>query len=127
MSPRCLSGTYPRRPISTSLRRLLYVPNETPNNVAVIRFHHISELRCRDVLLVSLYYFFKLLCHNLHLVGFHVSFKCQIKTPNFSSTNQEGSKSSLDCKLAELLLHLTTATCINNGGNIYCVDIHISW
>ena len=25
-------------------------PNETPNNIAVVRFHHVLELRCRDVL-----------------------------------------------------------------------------
>ena len=35
-------------------------------------------------------------------------------------------KSSLDYKLAELLLHLKTATCINNTCNIYYVDICIS-
>ena len=32
-SPRRLSGAYPRRPISTSLQRLLWVPDETPSNV----------------------------------------------------------------------------------------------
>ena len=58
-------------------------------------------------------------------IGFYVSFKYQIKKPNFFSTNEEGNKSSLDYKLAELLLHLTTATCINNSSSIYCVDIHI--
>ena len=65
-----LSDTYPRRPITTSLRRLLEVPNEAPNNVAVVGLHHVSELRCCDGL-----YIFKLLCHELNLVGFHVSFK----------------------------------------------------
>ena len=99
MSPRRLSGTYPRPPISTCLRRLLWVPNETPNNVGVIRLH-----RCRDVLLVGPYCFFKLLCHNLHLVEFYVSFKYQIKTPNFPCTNHEGNRNSLDYKVAELLL-----------------------
>ena len=61
------------------------------------------------------------------MIGFYVSFKYQIKTPNFSSTNQEGNESSLDYKLAELLLHLTMATCINNIGSIYLVDTYISW
>ena len=42
-SRRRLSGTYLRRPISASLRRLLQVPNETLNNVAVVRLHHVSE------------------------------------------------------------------------------------
>ena len=32
---------------TTSLRRL---PNETPNNVAVVRLLHVSELRCRNAL-----------------------------------------------------------------------------
>ena len=53
--------------------------NGTPINVAVVHPHHVSELRCRDALLVELFYVFKLLCHDLHLVGFHVSFKPQIK------------------------------------------------
>ena len=92
-----------------------------------MRLHHVSELLCRDVLLIGLYFFFKLLCHNLHLVGFYVSFKYQIKTPNFPSTDHEGNKSNLDYKLAELLLHLAKATCIDKSGNIYCVDIYISW
>ena len=62
-------------PITTSLRRFLQVPKETPNNVVVVvRLYHVSELRCCDGLYVS-----KLLCHELNLVGFHVSFKYQIK------------------------------------------------
>ena len=37
------------------------------------------------------------------------------QTPKFCSTNQEGNKkSSLEYKLAKLLLYLKTATCINN-------------
>ena len=67
---RRLSGTYPRRPISTSLQRLLWVPNKTPKNVVVVCLHHVSELRFRDLLLVGLYYSFKSFCCNLHLVGF---------------------------------------------------------
>ena len=47
--PRRLSGTCPRRPISTSLLRLLYFPNEIPNDIPVVRLYHVSELRCRDV------------------------------------------------------------------------------
>ena len=69
-SPGRLSSTYLWRPISTSLRRLLQVPNETLNNVAVVRLHHFSELRCCDVLLIGLYYIFKLLCLELNPVGF---------------------------------------------------------
>ena len=71
-----------------SLRRLLKVPNETPNNVVVVRLHYILELRCRDVLFVGLYYVFKLLGHDLHLVGFHVSFKYQIKHQIFLVPNK---------------------------------------
>ena len=82
-SPRRLSGTYAWLPISTSLRRLLLVPNETLNNVAVVRLHLVSELRCCDALLMSLYYAFKLLNYELNLIGFHVSFKYQIKRQNF--------------------------------------------
>ena len=40
-SPRRLNGTYPRLSISTFLRRLLQIPNETPNNVTVVRLHHV--------------------------------------------------------------------------------------
>ena len=87
-SPRRLSGTHPQCPISMSLRRLLKVPNETPNNVAVVRLHYILELRCRDALFVGLYYVFKLLGHDLHLVGFHVSFKYQIKHQIFLVPNK---------------------------------------
>ena len=50
-----------------------------PNNVAMVRLYHVSELRYRDALLVDLYYVFKLLCHDLHLIGFHVTFKYEIK------------------------------------------------
>ena len=82
-SLRRLNGTYPRLPISMSPRRLLQVPNKTPNHVAVVRLHHVLELRCRDALLVGLYYAFMILCHDLHLLGFHVSFKYQIKNQNF--------------------------------------------
>ena len=39
---------------------LVYLYNVS-NKVAVIRFHHVSELRCRKILLVGLYYVFKLL------------------------------------------------------------------
>ena len=53
---------YPRRPISTSPRRLLQVPNKTPNNVAVVRLHHASELRCPDALLLDFYYVFMFPC-----------------------------------------------------------------
>ena len=89
-SPRGLSGTYLWRPFSTSRLRLMYVPNETPNKVAVVRLDHFSELHCRDALLVGLYYVFKLLCHDLHLVDFHVSFKYQTKQQNFlASTSRE--------------------------------------
>ena len=49
----------------------------------VVRFHHVSELRCCDALLISLYYVFRLLCHELNPVGFHVSFKYQIKQQHF--------------------------------------------
>ena len=53
---------YPRRPISTSPRRLLQVPNKTPNNVAVVRLHHASQLRCPDALLLDFYYVFMFPC-----------------------------------------------------------------
>ena len=62
-----------------SLWRLQSLPKKIPNNVAVLRLRHVSELHCRDALLVGLYYVFKLPCHDLHLVGFYVSFKYQIK------------------------------------------------
>ena len=52
-----IRGTYPRHH-STYLRRLLYVPNETPHNVAVVRLLHVSELRCCDTFLIGLYYIF---------------------------------------------------------------------
>ena len=82
-SPTSLSGTYPWRPISASLRRLLYVPNETLINVAVVHLHHVSILPCCDALLIGHYYVFKLLCHELNLPSFHASFKYQIKQQNF--------------------------------------------
>ena len=82
-SPRCFSGTHPWRPISTSLRRLLYVPNETLSKFAVVHLYHVSGLRYCDALLIGLYYVSKLLCHELNLVSFHVSFKYQIKQQNF--------------------------------------------
>ena len=82
-SLRRLNGTYQRLPISMSPRRLLQVPNKTPNCVAGVRLCHVLELRCRDALLVGLYYGFMILCHDLHLLGFHVSFKYQIKHQNF--------------------------------------------
>ena len=81
-SPRRLSGTYAWLPISTSLRRLLLVPNERLNNVAVVRLHLVSGLRCCDALLLGLYYAFKLFNYELNLIGFHVSFKYQIKRQN---------------------------------------------
>ena len=83
-----------------------------------------SYVVARPCLQYRLYYvlYFKLLCHDLHLVGFQVSFKHQ--TPHFSSTNQVGNKrSSLDYNLVELLLHLKTASYINNICNNSCVDI----
>ena len=79
-SPRRLSGMYPWSLISTSLRRLLEIPNETLNNIVVVRLH---QLRCCDALLIGLYNVFKLLCHELNLVSFQVSFKYQIKQENF--------------------------------------------
>ena len=42
-SLRRLSGTYPWGPISTSLRRLLYAPNETLNNVTA---SYVVATRC---------------------------------------------------------------------------------
>ena len=46
------------------------------------------------------------------------------QTLNCSSINQEGNqRSSLGCKLVELLLHLKTASYTNNICNIFCVDI----
>ena len=74
-SLRRLNGTYQRLPNKT--------PNKTPNYVAGVRLCHVLELRCRDALLVGLYYGFMILCHDLHLLGFHVSFKYQIKHQNF--------------------------------------------
>ena len=62
MSLRRLSGTYSRRPITTSQPYLVQVPIGAPNNVAVVRLHHVLELRCCDGL-----YVFKLLCHELNL------------------------------------------------------------
>ena len=124
-SPRLFSGTYPRRPISTSLRRLMLVPNETSNNVAVARLYHISEIRCYDVLSLLRYYVFKLLWHHFHLIGFQVSFIHQTKHL-FSSTNQKWNKrSSLGYKLVEILLYLRAFTCMTNISNISnsCVDI----
>ena len=65
---------------------------ETPSNIAVVRLHHVSELRCCDGL-----YVFKLLCHELNLVGFHVSFKYQIKHQMFLVLiRRETNKSILD-------------------------------
>ena len=81
--PRHLTGRYPRRLISTSLGHLLEVPNETPNNLAVVRLHHVSELRCCKASLVGLYYIFKVLCHGFSLVRFYVSFKYHMKHQNF--------------------------------------------
>ena len=94
-----------------------------PNNVTVVRFQHVLELRCCDPMQVGLYYAFELLCHDLHLVGFHIK-----SITNFSSTFQEGNKkSSLGYKQVELSLLLKTASYINNTCicNIYCVDIQI--
>ena len=111
-------------PISTSLR--LTVLNETLNNVAVVRLHHVSQLRCCDTLLVDLCYVFKLLCHYLHLVGFHISFNIQSRTEIFQY-QPGGKQEEQDYKLiAELLLYLKATTYINNICNIYCVHMFIS-
>ena len=53
-----IRGTYPRHPISTYLLRLLYIPNETPHNVAVVHLLQVSELRCCNTFLIGLYYIF---------------------------------------------------------------------
>ena len=71
-----------------SLRRLMQLPNETPNNVVVVSLHHVSELHFWNALSVGLYYVFKLLCHGLRLVGIHVSFKYQIKHQVFLVTTR---------------------------------------
>ena len=122
MSPRRLSGTYAQRPISTSLWRLL--PNETPNNVAVVRLNHVSELRCRDALsLLRSLLRFQITLSWPPSGRFSSFIYTSNQTPHFSSTNQEGNKrSSLDYKLVELLLHLKTASYINNICNIFCVN-----
>ena len=78
MSPRHLSGTDPLRPISTSTTSPVS-PNETPNNVAVTRLHHVSELRCRDALSLLRSVLRFQITHDLHLVGFQVSFNYQIE------------------------------------------------
>ena len=43
-----------RKGLCTYPRSILYVLNETPNNVGVVRLHFVLELRCRDALLVGL-------------------------------------------------------------------------
>ena len=88
---------------------------------------YVSTTSRSYVLLVGLYYTFKLLCRNLHLVGssrFLGLISDQI--PNFFSTNQEGNKkSSLNYKLAELLLHLKTALYNNDACNTLYIYIYI--
>ena len=58
-----LKSTQQRRAIRTSPQRFKQVSDETPNNVAAARLHHLSELSCSDAFLVGLYYVFKLLSH----------------------------------------------------------------
>ena len=43
---------------------------ETPSEDGVVGLHHVSELRCRDPLLVRLDDVLKLRCHDIQLVGF---------------------------------------------------------
>ena len=94
---RRLLGTYPRYPISTPLLCLLYVPNEIPNNVATTP-PHVAVTLLRRLFSRSLLHFQVTLPWAQSGVGFHATFKYQIK-------HQEGNKkSSLDHKLAELLL-----------------------
>ena len=121
-SSRRLSGTHPRRPISTSL---MLVPNETANNVAVVRLHLVSEFRCCDALYLLLSLLrFQITLSWLPSGRFSSFIYTSYQTPHFSSTNQEGNKrNSWDYKLVELLLHLKTASYINNISNISWIDI----
>ena len=118
-SPRRLSGTYPRRPvrlykfscnpqIKHAITSLWYVSTTSRSYVVATPY-----------IFYGLYYVFRLLCYDLHLTGFHVSFNHQIKDHIFLVPTKT---SSFDYKL-ELLLHLKTASYINNICNIYCVDI----
>ena len=91
-----------------------------------MRLHHVSELCRHEALLLDLFYVFQVIL-DLYLLHFHVPCKYQIKQQILLvPSRRETTKSSLDYKLAELLLHLKTAIRINNTFNIYCEDIYIS-
>ena len=85
----------------------------------MLRLHHVSELHCRDALLVGLNYVFKLPCHDLYLVGLRVSFKYQIKHQTILVLRKQEEL----FRLVEILLHLKASSYINNICNIHCVDL----
>lgn len=69
------SGVLKLPNFSIFLQYLRQVSNETSNNILVVLFHRVSELRCLHVLLVCLFDVFKLHCLDLQPVGFYdVSF-----------------------------------------------------
>ena len=76
-SPRRFSGMYPQLSITTSLRNETIAPNETNNNFAVVRFHQVLELVCRDSLLVGLCYF--AITSIWEVSTFHLSIKSKTK------------------------------------------------
>ena len=91
----------------------------------MVRLHHVSDLRCCDALsLLRSLLHFQITLSWPPSSRFSSFIYTSNQTPHFSSTNQEGNKrSSLDYKLVELLLHLKTASYINNICNISCVSL----
>ena len=94
--------------------------------MAVVRLNHVSELRCRNTLSVL----HSLLCFEITLswppvVRFSRLIETSNHTPHIFSTHQEEkNRSSLDYKLVELLLHLKTASSINNICNNFYEDMY---
>lgn len=92
---------------SISLQYLRQVSNETSNNILVVLFHRVSELRCFDVLLVCLFDVFKLHCLDLQPVGFYdVAFKSQIEHQISLAPTRRETKKILDYKIPELVFHI---------------------
>ena len=127
--------------LGTSPRRPKLVSNETHNDVSVVHRQDVSMVSLYDVALERCNHNVlsksqlknpmtlrgmsapRLWINSQIIVRIIVS--CSNQTPFFPSTNTKGNKKkNLDCKIAELILHVKTAIFINNTYNIYLSYIH---
>ena len=138
--------------MSTYPRRLKQVSNETPNDVSVVRHQDVLVVHVLDVLLVRLYnvcckpqmkhsekslWYVSITSQNYVVVTlsqqvpttfsgyFVITSMWQVFTSHLSIKSNT-KFSSLDYKLAELLIYLKATSYINNICNIICAGICIS-